>query len=123
MATLRADRRLYVTADRSDVVEEGDVRGAYLLVAPGRNIGESDVAKYRLSVKGGKVVVPEAKQAPAPENKMAAPPEDKSADEPDEVEELPEWELTSSPAEYLEKYPTGPNAELAQRHVDAARTD
>lgn len=30
-----ADRRLYFTADRSELVEEGDVRAAFLACAPG----------------------------------------------------------------------------------------
>lgn len=127
MATLRADRRLYLTADRSEVVEEGDPRGAWLLVAKGRNIGEGDVAKYRMSMSGGRVVYrsPEAKQAARPEDKMAAAPENKAAEpaddaEPDDVEE--EWTLKTSPEDYLERHPDGPNAELAAR-ILAARDE
>ena len=85
MASLRADRRLYVNADRSLIVEEGDPRGSWLLVAEGLVIGEGDVALYNLSVRNGKVVWPallkqaepaENKQAPKLANKAAKPPAD-----------------------------------------------
>lgn len=33
--------------------------------------------------------------------------------------ELPPWELATPPAEYLERWPDGRNAELARRHVEA----
>lgn len=82
MATLTADRRLYVTADRSEIVEESDPRGAFLLVAEGLNIGEGDVAKYSLRMVDGKVAWPAAtKQVPEPADKMVTAPEDKAVDE------------------------------------------
>lgn len=121
MATLRADRRLYVTADRSQVVEEGDPRGAFLLIGEGGVIGEGDVMLYGLSMQGGRVVCGGTKRAAAAENKMAAPAEDKGAAQGDEAgDALPPWTLKSSPADYLERHPDGPNAELAQRHCDAS---
>lgn len=93
MPTLKADRRLYVTADRSQIVEESDVRGAWLLASEGRTIGPSDVEKYGLSMKGGRVHYDgapdlpaievedesEAKQAETPEDKQAESPENKAA--------------------------------------------
>lgn len=87
MASMRADRRLYVTADRGEIVEEGDPRSAWLLVAEGRDIGPSDVERYGLRMEDGRVTwdaapaakmaeAPEDKQMPAPENKAAGLPED-----------------------------------------------
>lgn len=129
MATLRADRYLHVTADRSRVVEEDDVDGAWLLVSPGSLIGEGDVQRYGMYVSGGRVrydgcprlpgdpaePAPASKQVAKPEDKMAARPEDKSAD-------AAEWSLKTEPAEYLERYPDGRHAELA-RQILAAESD
>ncbi len=66
MPTYRADRRLYVTANRGECVEENDPRSAFLLAAKGRNIGEGDVVLYGLSVSGGRIVL---KAAPKLEDK------------------------------------------------------
>lgn len=116
MATLVADRRLYVSDDRSEIVEEGDVRAAYLLVAAGLQIGEGDVARYRLQMKDGKVWWPDVKAAPEPENKMVEAPANKAADPEDEG--LPDWPLKVSPAEYLEKYgDDAKNSALARRLI------
>ncbi|MDK1104294.1 MAG: hypothetical protein QGD93_11895, partial [Actinomycetota bacterium] len=46
MNHLIADRRLYVTVDKDQVVEEGDDRGAWLLYAVGRVIGAGDVKRF-----------------------------------------------------------------------------
>lgn len=85
MPTLIADRRLYVTDDRSEVVEEGDPKGAWLLAGVGSQIGEGDVVRYGLSMKDGRVhyggpsdAEPEAKQAAKPEDKQAPSPENKT---------------------------------------------
>lgn len=111
MSALRADRRLYVTADWSEVVEEGDVRGAFLLAPEGHTIGADDVAKFGLSEAKGRVVIG-TKAAPAPENKMVAPPENKAEG----------WTLKLGPAEYLERYPDGKHADLARRILAAEST-
>lgn len=37
---------------------------------------------------------------------------------PQESAALEPWTLSTSPAEYLEKYPDGPNAELARAHEE-----
>jgi hypothetical protein len=111
MSTLKADRRLYVTADRSEIVEENDPRSAFLLCAAGLNIGAGDVARYKLKVRAGKIVYPGhgLKAAPPPpEHKMIGKVEDK---EP----EVEEWNLKTSPEDYLKRSPDGPNAELARR--------
>jgi len=43
-----AKERLYLTADRSEVVKEGDPRAATLLAAEGTEIAESEVKRLRL---------------------------------------------------------------------------
>lgn len=72
MATLISDRRLYLTADRSEVVEEGDVRGAWLLAGVGGQLGEGDVQKYGLSMSGGRVRYEGAPDLPALGDEAAA---------------------------------------------------
>lgn len=74
-----ADRRLCLTADRSEIVEESDPRASWLLVAAGRQIGAGDVARYGLVMVDGRVVAGGQKQAAKPEDKMMAAPENKSA--------------------------------------------
>jgi hypothetical protein len=93
-------------------------------VAAGLIIGEGDVAKYRLSVRDGKVVWPALlKQAAPPEDKQAAKPEDKSAaaeppdDDADDDDdgEAADWPLKVSPKYYLKRNPRGKHADLAAR--------
>lgn len=65
---------LYLTADKSEAVEEGDERAAFLLVGSGGQLTDEDAAKYGL--KGKKV---------APENKLkVGSSEDKASDAPSE---------------------------------------
>jgi len=54
---VRADKRYYLNADRSRVVEEGHPSAAYLLAAEGDDISNEDVKRYGLGKK----------QAPEPE--------------------------------------------------------
>jgi hypothetical protein len=84
MPSFKADRRLYVTADKSECVEESDPRGAFLLAAPGREISAGAVEKYGLAVdRGGRILIgPKAKQAAKPEDKQAPKLEDKAAPKP-----------------------------------------
>lgn len=63
---LVADRRLYLDAARSHLVEENDPAAAYLLAAPGQSIRMGDVARLGLALMDGKV-----QQAPL----GAGPPE------------------------------------------------
>lgn len=67
---MKADRKLYLTADRERVVEEGDPEAAFLLAAPGKEISDADAEKYGL------------KPAPAAEEKEAAPADNKQAAAP-----------------------------------------
>ena len=64
---LISDRRLYVTADGSRVVEEGDPDGAFLLVGAGSEIRHDVAEKHKLRVSKGKVSfpAPKAKKAKA----------------------------------------------------------
>lgn len=62
-----ADRRLYLTRDRSRVVEEGDVEAAFLLASEGRDIEVSEIHRLGLKLKDGRVVVPGAEPEPTPE--------------------------------------------------------
>ncbi len=71
MAAMTADRRLWLTADGSRVVEDGDPEAASLFAAPGRPISADDVERFGLSEQDGKVVI-----------KMAAKPEDKAVKKP-----------------------------------------
>lgn len=71
MGYIHKGKPLYVTADRSEVVEEGDSRAAFLLVADGGSLSEEEAAKYGLgdAKKGG---------TPPPDNKAKAAPPNKA---------------------------------------------
>lgn len=58
MAALRTDRRLYVTADRSRIVEEGDPAGAFLLVGRAGVLSVEDVQRYRVQRRDGRIIYP-----------------------------------------------------------------
>ena len=152
MASLRADRRLYETPEKDAIVEEGDVRGRWLIAGIGSTIGASDVEKYGLSMKGGRVRyegapgfadLPKVKEASKPEDKAATEHEDKrltfggvedgdaastdtvtleAAEDFDQNKPAPEWLGRTSPEKYLERYPTGPRAKFAAE-VIAAKDD
>lgn len=57
-APLRADRRLFLTADKSRVVEEGDTAAAFLFVAAGDGILSGEAGRYGLGLSDGKVTLP-----------------------------------------------------------------
>lgn len=58
MATYTGDKRLFLTEDRSKVVNEGDPSAAFLLVAPGGEISAEDAERY--GVKTGELPQPSA---------------------------------------------------------------
>jgi hypothetical protein len=63
-----ADRRLYLTADKSGLVEEGSVDAAFLYCSPGQEVDEEELG--RLLQASGVKVIPEAKAiVEAPANK------------------------------------------------------
>lgn len=66
MAT--ADRKLWLTADKETVVEDGDPKAAFLLASPGDELSDDDVKRYGIKVK----------QAAPAEDKQAEPAEDKA---------------------------------------------
>lgn len=68
---LVADRRLFVDAGGTQLLEEGDPNAAFLLAAPGRPIAKAAVDRLGLELVEGLVQQrPVGKQAAPPENKM-----------------------------------------------------
>ncbi|MCQ4575413.1 MAG: hypothetical protein NOU37_09245 [Candidatus Brocadiales bacterium] len=66
---MKAEKRLYVTADRKKVVGEGDSRAAFLLVGKGQEIPVDVVKQYGLRSKA------ETKESKPREDKGTSPPE------------------------------------------------
>lgn len=104
MANVRVDRRLYLTADRRTLVEEGDPQAAFLWAPDaGFTVTEEEAARvgyqpdkraaeaYAKHVKEAKVgtAAPDLteligkKEAPRPEDKNMGKPADKSAGKPE----------------------------------------
>lgn len=65
--------RLYVAADQQTVVQEGDPRAAFLLIAPGQTMSDAEAEHYGLAALEGE------KGAPPRPNKVRAPRENKRA--------------------------------------------
>lgn len=72
-APMRADRRLFLTADRDRIVEDGDPDAAVLFAPVGEPILSAQIVRYGLTESDGKVVLPggavetaEAAAAPEP---------------------------------------------------------
>ena len=57
-AAARADRRLWLTASKLEVVEDGDPRAAFLFAPPGEGISAADLARYHLTVIEGRIILP-----------------------------------------------------------------
>ena len=70
-----SDRTLYLTADQSEVVEEGDPRAAFLLVREGSQIDDALAKQHGL------------KASSKAEDKAVDAPEDDKADEPEADDE------------------------------------
>lgn len=96
VGALLSDRRLYLTADKETVVEDGDPRAAYLFATEGYELSAGIVEQYGLVSVEGRVVLP---GAPKPE----AEPEAKATEEPDgdgaaeESSEQPNAEPSADP--------------------------
>ncbi len=69
--------RLYLASDRRTVVPEGDTRAAFLLIAPGQTMSDTDAATYGLASAPEQPVG--EKGAPARPNKVRTPRENKGA--------------------------------------------
>ncbi len=141
---LITDRRLWLTAGRDQVVEDGDPAAAFLLVArPGREIPADVASRLKLRIVRGRIVYPdspdieeveeaevEAEEVEAGEDTGAATlrfgegaqgdeSEDESDDSDRNDDEPLEWTGRTSPEAYLKRYPTGPKAELAAAVIAA----
>lgn len=79
-AAIIADRRLYLTADRATVVEEGDPRAAFLLVGQGGEIAATEVERLGLrSDDNARVAIPRVETAHSgPETAARRKGEDKA---------------------------------------------
>lgn len=69
--------RLYLASDRRTVVPEGDTRAAFLLIAPGQTMSDTEAAAYGLASAPEQPEQPE-KAAPARPNKARTPRENKA---------------------------------------------
>lgn len=69
--TVTVDRHLYLTGDKTRVVEENDPAGRTLWATPGMEVDRAEAERL------GAIKV-EAKQKPAPANKQRRKPEDKA---------------------------------------------
>jgi hypothetical protein len=89
---MRADKRYYLNADRSKVVEQDDPDAAYLLAAEGDDITNEDVKRYGLGSKK------QSDPVPAVVHSIAAdPPQDD--DEPEDGEKAPAEAKAQRPVE------------------------
>ncbi len=70
----KSDRRLYLSGDKSRVLEDGDKGAGWLFATPGSQIAESDASAYGLEYRDGKVILP----YPPVEPKAAKKGEDKA---------------------------------------------
>lgn len=66
-ADVVSDRRLWLDAKKERVVEDGDPDAAFLLVGEGSNFPAAEAEGLGLTIRGGKIVLPEPPSAPAAE--------------------------------------------------------
>lgn len=90
-----ADRYLYLNADKTKVVEEGDPAARFVLAGPGSTIPDDEVKKYGLDkvkkkaakeVEGGKTV---GSKPPVPETGKPEPEPEQVSDEPEPPAPVP----------------------------------
>lgn len=74
-----ADRRLYLTADKARVVEDGDPSAAFLFATPGVVIPAAEATALGLEVVDGRVQHRSAKVAEPPKVEPDAKPDEKPA--------------------------------------------
>lgn len=63
MAKYVTDRRLWLSADKSKVVEDGDPEAAFLLASAGKELDEATVKRYGLKPPADKQVERSANKA------------------------------------------------------------
>lgn len=83
--TLVIDRYLYLTEDRSRVVEEGDTAGRWLWASPGTEVSRAEALRLgAVQAEGEPKPKPQQEEAPKQRtprtNKARRPSGDKSAD-------------------------------------------
>ncbi len=71
----KSDRRLFLSGDKSRVVEAADKSAAWLFASKGSVIPSAEAEAYSLECRDGKVILP---AAPAAEPKAAKKGEDKA---------------------------------------------
>lgn len=89
MPAFQSNRRLYLTADKSRVVEEGDPQARSLLVRAGGNVSAELAERYGLSAPKttraeAKAEEPKAEPAPETEPEATEEPEAKAVPGPSE---------------------------------------
>lgn len=84
LMAFKCDRRLYLTRDKSRVVEEGDKTCGWLFATLGGQITAADAAAYGLEWRDGKIILPgrEPKAAKKAEDKALKRGGDKAASAP-----------------------------------------
>jgi hypothetical protein len=76
---MQADRNLYLTADRSHVVEENDTDQRSLLVGKGCELDRASAEQYGIEAdEDGRLVVGEVKEAEPEEDKQVETSENKA---------------------------------------------
>ncbi len=65
MPNFTSDRRLYLTADKARVVDEGDAEAAFLLVGEGGELPEEEAEKYGLTGAKAKAKAADKAQEPS----------------------------------------------------------
>ena len=70
----KSDRRLYLSSDKSRVLEEADKGAGWLFATPGSQITEDAASAYGLEYRDGKVILTQARAEP----KAAKKGEDKA---------------------------------------------
>lgn len=81
--TVVIDRHLYLTEDKSRVVEEGDTDGRWLWASPGQEMARDEAERLgaleaKQPEKPEQPAKPEPKQRARPANKQRAKPADKA---------------------------------------------
>lgn len=81
--TYKSDKRLYLNADRSEIVEEGSPEATFLLVSEGGTVSTEDAKKYGLSAKARDAAEesedkPKSEADKAEQKQLEEPPQNKA---------------------------------------------